>query len=239
MKKVLFLFVFAVFIVSCEKDPPIPDPIDNLAYLDLHHFILEYGEVVWFIDSVELENKQSYGMPFFGSVVLDSTQEEITVKAMNLNKTEVIDSISLPMENNGYYMVALLGNTEEQSMVYGETDSHAPNRGEVKIQFLHAAPATDSVDVYVGGTESTDKAVSDLSFGERSGYTAYKDYVFRNSVVVSKHADQYSEENVLINYQQSELILSERNYLLVLARRMDDPSSDLALWLFSQRMLLK
>jgi hypothetical protein len=233
MKKLFIIFVFIpLLLASCNKDPE-PQPIEIRSYVSVHSLLREPFPIEWVVDGVTIPDEQAYGARILGAVLLENETEEISFTANNFDTGSLVESLLLTMVSNKYYQIILYGSADEPSLVIEEIETTRPESGKVKFQFLHAAPTIDSVDVYMGGTEVEDRVVTDMSFSELSGYFEVFDYEARNSVTVSEHSDVYDPEKEILNYDNNDLIVSNTNYLSVLAYASGDTlSSELKLWLY-------
>lgn len=233
MKKLLiFLFLIPIFLVSCKKDPK-EQPVEIRSYVMIHSLLKESFPLIWSADDVEVPTEQDYGNRILGAVLIDDVHQEISFEVKNADSDELIESILLDMEMNKYYLIILYGTAEDPILVVEELDSARPMSGNVGFQFLHVVPTLDSVDVYMGGTEPTDRKVTDMSFTEFSDRFEVFDYVARTSVAVVIHGETYDPEKEVLSYTYNDLIVSGTNYLSVLGYAVGDSlDTDLKLWLY-------
>jgi hypothetical protein len=233
MKKLLLILVLVpLLLASCKKDPE-DQPVEIRSYVMIYSLLKEPFTLTWSADGVEVPDAQDYGSRILGAVLLEEMTEEISFTVKNSGSGELIESLLLTMEMNKYYLIILYGTADEPILEVQEHDYSRPESGYVRFQFLHAAASLDSVDVYMGGTEASDRKVTDLSFAEFSDNFQVLDYVVRNSVVVAVHGDTYDPEKEVLNYEYNDLIVSNTNYLSVIGYATGDPlDTELKLWLY-------
>jgi hypothetical protein len=233
MKKLLIFFVFVpLLLASCKKDPE-PQPVEIRSYVVITSLLKESFDISWEVDGIVVPTHQGYGSRILGAVLLETQTQDISFTAKNADTGSQIESLLLTMDKDTYYLIVLYGSAEEPVLAIQEIETTRPYTGQVKFQFLHAATSLDSVDVYMGGTEADDREITDMSFTEFSGYFEVSDYRARTSVTVSIHGDVYDPEKKILNYEFNDLIVSNTNYLSVIAYASGDPlDSEYKLWLY-------
>lgn len=233
MKKLLIFFLLVpLFLVSCKKDPE-EEPVEIRTYVMIHSLLKESFTLTWSADDVEVPTAQGYGDRILGAILMDDVSQEISFTVKNSGTGELIESLLLNMDMNTFYMIVLYGTADDPVLFVEELDTTRPMSGNVGFHFLHVAPDLDSVDIYMGGTEVTDRKVTDLSYTEFSDRFEVLDYVARSSVTVAIHGDTYDPEKEVLNYTYNDLIVSGTIYLSVLGYDSGDPAdTDLKLWLY-------
>lgn len=233
MKKLLIvLLIIPLFLVSCKKDPE-EQPVEIRSYVMIHSLLKEPFTLTWAADGVEVPYEQDYGDRILGAVLLDDVSEEILFEVKNADTGDLIESLLLNMDMNIYYIIVLYGTADEPILAVEELDTTKPMSGNVGFQFLHVVPTLDSVDIYMGGTEPTDRKVTDMSFTEFADRFEVLDYVARTSVTVAIHGEAYDPEKEVLNYTYNDLIVSGTNYFSILGYAVGDPEdTDLKLWLY-------
>jgi len=85
----------------------------------------------------------------------------------------------------------------------------------------------------MGGTDPVNKVLSTIDYTEFSDYFAVEDYKPRASTIVTRAGDAFVQDSVLIDYQFSDPLQSEFNYMVVVAHENDLFTSDITLFLYS------
>ncbi len=232
MKKLLPLLLITFTILgSCKKDPV---PVEIRSYVLIHSLLKDSFALTWSADDVDVPYEQDYGDRILGAVLIDDVHEEIFFAVKNADSGELIETFLLDMEMNTYYLVILYGTADDPILVVEELDTSRPQDGYAGFRFLHVVPTLDSVDVYMGGTELTDRKVTDMSYTEFSDRFEVYDYVARTSVIVAIHGDTYDPDKEVLNDTYIDPpVLAGFNYLSILGYAVGDTAdTDLKLWLY-------
>lgn len=234
MKKLLSISIlFSLFFISCNNDPdPDPNPEEIRSYINIYHLITGLDGVYWEVDEVEVTNKHTYGSILPGSVILDSEIEEVLFTFKHPVSKAVLDSHWLVLEKDKNYTIILMGTVADPLLLFQEVETTRPQSGQVKFEFLHAAPEEDSIDVYMGGNSMEKRVVTDVDFGERTDIFEVKDSDVRAAIIVSIHDSVYNQDNVLLSSIYNEEVKSGASYLSILAPSTFDPESELSFWLY-------
>jgi hypothetical protein len=232
MKKLFILSIlFSLFCFSCTDDPE-PEPDLIRAYCFLYHFIPELGSVIWDVDEVEVPDESDFAEQFAGSIILDTETEMIAFSVKQPGTNEVLASETFQLEKDKYYTLIASGSADNVTFFIREIDTGRPQGGNVKFQLLHSAPDQNSIDLYMGGTASEKKLVSDLPYLDLTAPFEAKESDARASITVSKHGDEYQQDSVILSSIYNDGIISGASYLSVLANFTHEPASDLTLWLY-------
>jgi len=233
MKKLLILFIlFSTVILSCNKDPE-PEPEVIRAYCYLYHFIPELESVVWDVDDSEVPYDPFFGEQFAGSIILESTTEEIVFTVKHADTKDVLISQFLQLEQDKYYNVIVHGPTEAPVLLFREIDTSRPQSGQVKFQVLHSSPGQNDIDVYMGGTTADKRDVSELAYLSLTTPFEVLETDARAAIVVSAHSEEYNQDSVLVSMIYNGDIVSGASYLSVFAPDTHESLSELDLWIYS------
>ena len=217
MKKLIILSsLFLLIGFSCSKDPD-PEPELIRAYCNIFHFIPGMESVLWEVDGQELLEESLYSEQIRGAVILESSSGEIIFTAKHPETKEVLISQFIPLEQDKYYIIVLLGSEDNPSILYREIDTSRPQAGNIKFRILHSLPGQNGIDIYMGGTTPDKKLVSDLSYQDLTNPFEAVDYEVRAEVVVSAHSEEFNQDSVLLSSVHNDLIVSEANYFSVIA----------------------
>ena len=232
MKKPYILSIlFSLAIFSCDKEPePVPEVIR--AYCYLYQFVPGLEKVTWEVDDIVVPTNQIYASFLPGAVILESASEEILFTVKHTGTGEILKSRLFTLEEDKDYNVIISGAELDPVLLIQEIETTRPQSGKVKIQMLHAAIFQDSIDVYMGGTTPDKRVVTDMDFKELSDPFEVYDFDVRASITVSVHDETYNQDNLLLTSVYNDLIISNTNYLFVLAPSTIDPLSKLTLWLY-------
>ena len=233
MKKIIpLLGLLSVLLFSCDKKDPEPQEEEIRAYCSLFNFLSDPNDVSWTIDEVEFSEDHPYGNVITGAVLLADSTEEISFIAESTSGT-LLGSQLLEMEENKHYIGIIHGTREEPILEFQQVETAKPASSSMKFLFLHSAPMADSVDVYMGGTETEKRVIEDLDYKQYSGYFEVSEFDVRASVIVSLHSPLYEEDKEVLRYEYNDLLVVGGNYFCVVAPVSSDPEdSEIQLWLY-------
>jgi hypothetical protein len=232
MKKLLILsLILTTFVTSCKKDNE-PDPVVIRAYVYLIHVVPGFASVNWVVDGVAVRDAMDYAKYLTGGVILESASDEIEFTVKNPGTGLVLATELLPLEMNKFYTVLFAGTAEEPVLILDEIDTTPPEFQNVKLEFFHAATLHDSIDVYIGDTLQDNKVITNLGFNALSDPFEVSQIDARTAIIVSGHSEEYSQDSVLLNSVNNELIEYGSSYLTVVAPFTYDPMDELTLWLY-------
>jgi len=233
MKKLVIISIlFSFVILSCKKEPD-PEPEVIRAFVYLYHFIPGIESVTWIVDGVQIPENMDYADYIAGGVILDASTEEIVFVVKHSGSGEILASQLLQLVEGKSYTVIIAGTVDEPVLLFNEIDTGMPLSGQIKFQFFHAAVIQDSIDIYMGGTSPDKRVVTDLGFNKLSEPFQANEYDARPAITVTKHSEEYNQENVLLTSLYNAQLVSGANYLTVVAPFTSDTSSELSLWLFN------
>ena len=233
MKKLFILSILFSFVFISCNDEPEPEPEVNRAYCYLYHFIPELGDVLWEVDDHGLPEAQNYAVQFAGSVVLETSSEEISFTVKHSGTNEVLISQLFQLEKDKYYNVIVRGSKEDPALLFREIDTTQPQSGKVKFQLLHSLAGQSSIDLYMGGSTPDKKAVSDLAYLSLSNPFEVVDYDARAAIVVTAHTEEYNQDSVLLTSIYNDMIVTGANYLSVFTPHTFYPTDTLlTFWLY-------
>ncbi len=232
---ILYLALVILGVNSCNNDPePEPLPEEDRAYITLYNFLSEPFEVKWEVDEVEVRDAHSYATIIVGGVLLDGESEEISFVVNNGFNGLFLESKTIRMTKDKYYIAVIFGTEEDPVLLCQELETSPPASDHLNIRFLHATDSLDSVDVYIGGTSNEKMLISGLTFGSISDYEVVSDNDVRASVTVTLHDSIYKEENELLSYDDNNLVKNNSNNLTVIAPSTNTSPSVLTVWLYEQ-----
>jgi hypothetical protein len=234
MKKLIILSILlSVITLSCKKDPdPDPEPEVIRAYVILYHFVSGLESTTWMVDGVELPNAMDYAEYFPGAVILENSEQDIEFTVKNAADGQVLTSQLLTLEKDKYYYIILTGSSSEPVLVVDVIDTTQPQPGKVKFQFLDAVKGPQSIDVYMGGSTSEKRVISDLEYNTLSLPVEVTDSDARAAITISAHSAEYNQDSVLLTSVYNGEVISGAGYLSVIAPFTFDPESELTFWLF-------
>jgi hypothetical protein len=232
MKKLIILSILlSVVTFSCKKEPE-PEPEVIRAYVLLYHFVSGLESITWVVDGVELPDAMDYAEYFPGAVVLETTEENIEFIAKNAADGQVLANQLLSLEKNKYYSIILTGSLQEPFLIVDMIETSQPQPGNVKFQFLDAVKGPQSIDVYMGGSTSEKRVISDLEYNALSLPVEVSDFDARAAITVSAHSAEYNQDSVLLTSVYNGDIISGAGYLSVIAPFTFDPESELTFWMY-------
>lgn len=232
MKKLFILSIlFSLLTLSCDKDPE-PEPEETRAFCHMYHFVSELEKVIWVVDDIEVPDSKVYAGEFKGSVELETAMDEINFTVKHSVTGAVLLSEFLVLEEDKFYTVIAAGTEDNPVLLFHEFETTNPQSGQVKFEILHSVIDQGSIDVYMGGTSSDKRVVSDLSYNSLSLPFEVAEADVRAAITVSAHSEEYSQDSVLLTSVYNEDILSDANYFSVVAPFTFDPDSDPTFWLY-------
>lgn len=233
MKKLFLLTIlFSLITLSCEKDPE-TEPEETRAYCHMYHFVSGLEKILWVVDDNEVPDSKVYAGEFKGSVELETATDEINFTVKHSETGAVLLSEFLVLEEDKYYAVIATGTEDNPVLILHEIETTSPQSGQVKFETLHSIIDQGSIDVYMGGSASDKRVVSDLSYNSISLPFEVTEADARAAITVTAHSEEYSQDSVLLTSVYNEDILSDANYLSVVASFTYDPDSDLTFWLYA------
>ena len=237
MKKLFILSILFSFVfLSCDNEPE-PEPEVIRAYCYLYHFVPELGSVIWEVDDHELPEEQIYAAQFAGAVILETDSEEISFTVKHSGTNEILVSYLLQLEKDKYYNVIVRGSSEEPVIRFQEIDLTHPASGNVKFQTLHSIAGQGPIDVYMGGSSADKRGVSNLPYLSLSTPYEVADFDARAAILVSAHSEPFNQDSVLLSSIYNEIIVSDANYLSVVAPSTFNPADTLlTFWLYELPM---
>jgi len=235
MKKLfIFSILFSLLTLSCNKEPePEPEPEVIRAYCNIYHFVSGLESVVWVVDDHEIPDPKVYAGQLQGSVLLETETDEINFTAKHSGTGAVLFSELLVLEKDKYYTVVAAGTEENPVLLFKEIETTPPQSGKVKFEILHSVIDQESIDVYMGGSTSVKRVVSDLNYNSLSLFFEVLESDARAAIIVSAHSEEYNQDSVLLSSVYNEQIVSGANYLSVVAPYTFDPESALTFWLYA------
>ena len=215
IKKIAIPFTFALLLFqSCLGDPdPLPQTIDTYHYY--YNYLLESYSLQWEIDEQILGSGHSYGIPAQAIVTLDDTEQKVLIQSRNPENSQLIDSLSYTMFENGAFMIAQLGDEEEPVLICETMDTRPPSVGRVKFRFLHAALSMGPVDIYIGGDQPESLALAEVDFTHVSEYLEATEEMLWTSIIVTP-ASSVPADSTILKYEANTIFQMGGVYLCIL-----------------------
>lgn len=229
IRKFLFLSIALLFFSACSLDPDpeyqLPDPIRS--YFILYNYLAEPYHLEWEVEGYALSVVHEYGGTILGFVNLDSAANDITFSAFRHYSSTRIQTVTYRMEENNYYMLAIMGREDSAHILCKPMDLESPASGMIKLCMIHASMAHDSLDIYVGGGSADQRIISGITYKEASGYLEVWPDDLSDSVVVSPHGSAPGIDTVLVSMTNPGIFHQDRIYLGVIGH--PDPSDTTSL----------
>lgn len=224
MKKIAApLLALLILLPGCLKDPD-PIPVTINTYQTYYHFFAEPYALQWEIDEVLIGSGHSYGLPGRAMFLLDSATQKVLIQTRESGTSSLIDSISCLMQENGSYMVALLGDETAPHLLCEPVDTHIPSIGMCKLRFLHTASDMGPVDIYIGGELSEDKMLSGTSYTDLTDYIEITEDKLWTSVIVAPE-NSLPADSTILSYTANVIFRTGRGYLVMIAHETNSTES--------------
>ena len=209
------LLVLLISLQGCLKDPePGPQTINTYEYY--YNYLTEDYDLQWEIDDAVIGTGHSYGYPAQAQFDIDSAEQEVLFRVKNSESGEQVDSISCLLFQNGFYMIAQLGNEEEPHVVCELMDTRSSSAGLVKLRFMHAAATMDPVDIYIGGDLPEDKVLSSVAYTTVTEYIESSEEKLWNAIIVTP-ANTLPADSTILSYKVNTIFQTGWTYLCVVA----------------------
>ena len=210
---VTLIFSF-LFFQSCLEEPePIPENI--ITYHYYYNYLMEPYPVEWAIDDELLGTDHDYGMPAKAIYSLNQSEQMVLFQVKDADNGILIDSLSYTLYETGSYMIAILGTEEEPLLLCEQLDTHPPQGGSVKVQFLHTSPVLGPVDVYIGGNLSENKTFSGVGYSEITDYVDETEIDLWSEVTLTP-AGILPADSTILSYTANSIFLTGNAYLCII-----------------------
>jgi hypothetical protein len=217
------LLVLLILLPGCLDDPdPMPQTINTYQYY--YNYLTEPYDLQWEIDDEIIGTGHSYGNPAAAMAILDSAEQEVTIRARNSDNGQLIDSTSCLLFQNGAYMVALLGSEEEPHLLCKPMDTHSPSVGMTKLRFLHAAATMDPVDIYIGGELPEDKVLSEVEYTSVTEYLEFNEEMLWNAIIITP-ANTLPADSTILSYSENTIFRTGWVYLCIIGHSENSTES--------------
>ncbi len=138
---------------------------------------------------------------------------------------DLIDSLSIMMQENGSYMVALLGDEAAPHLLCEPVDTRIPSVGMCKLRFLHTAVGMGPVDIYIGGELPSHKVVSGTDYTDLSEYIETTELKLWTSVIVTPE-NTLPVDSTILSYTANTIFRTGWTYLCMIAHETSSTESN-------------
>ena len=208
---------------SCLKEPdPLPESIDTYHYY--YNNLLESYDLKWEIDESVIGTGHSYGYPAQAVVSLETPEQQVLVKALNADNSQLIDSLSHTLYEYNSYMIAVMGTEEEPHMFCEQLDTRKPSPGMIKYRFLHTSEVLGPVDIYIGGNQPEHLALSAMDYTQLSGYHEASQQQLWASVIMTP-AGISPADSTILEYTANNIFEPGWIHLCIIEHTLSSPES--------------
>ena len=224
IRKIVFpLSISLLLLQSCLGDPdPIPETIDT--YHFYYNNLLESYDLKWEIDESVIGTGHSYGYPAQAVVSLETPEQQVLVKALNADNSQLIDSLSHTLYEYNSYMIAVMGTEEEPHMFCEQLDTRKPSPGMIKYRFLHTSEAMGPVDIYIGGDQPEHLALAAMEYTQVSDYLESTQQQLWTSVIVTP-ATVLPADSTILEYTANNIFEIGWIHLCIIEHTNSSPES--------------
>jgi hypothetical protein len=228
IKALILPLAVLLLVSSCSLDsdgPELPPPIRSY-FLLYNYYDASPFDLVWIIDGYMLSAVHSYGETIMGYMNLDQATQDVAFVARNPNSGATIKIDTFRVEENKYYMLAIIGK-EEPYILFDSINIAAPVKGKIKFRFIHAASELDSLDLYAGGISADHRLISGIAYGQLSGYVESSPVDLGDTLFVTPH--NAGSDTILTTFTKITYFLNDRSYLGIIAHPLPADTATLDL----------
>lgn len=228
------LLIYLLMMGGCTKDPdPVP-PIDsNYSYFNLYNFLVEPYDVSWEIDGDVVVSNQLYGSPNLEFRAMEKDSLEMTINAKESGAERIIDGLTRQVEQFQYYLVSIMGNEADPTILCEPMELKKPSLGSVKLRIMHATMELGPLDLYIGGTTPDHKALSNIKFAQLTEYMEASQENLWQAIIITPY-NRTPEDSTLMSYTANNAFLPNHIYMGVLGHTTSSSNSSLNLQLYDQ-----
>ena len=233
-KKYTIVLISLLIIGGCTKDPdPVP-PIDaNYSYFNLYNFLVEPYNVSWEIDDDVVVSEQLYGSANLEFLAMDKDSTEMTFTVKESEAERIIDGLTQQVERFKYYLLAIMGNEGDPTILYEPMDLGQPSLGLIKLRIMHATMELGPLDIYIGGSTPDHKILSDIQFAQITEYIEASEENLWQAIIITPH-NMTPEDSTLLSYTVNNAFSPNHIYMGVIGHTTSSSTSSLYLHLFNQ-----
>jgi hypothetical protein len=209
------LLVLFISLQGCLPEPePVPQTINTYQYY--YNYLTEDYDLRWDIDDAIIGTGHIYGSAAVSQLVMDSVEQEVLIQVKKSDSGELVDSLSCLLFQNGFYMLAQLGNEEEPHLLCELMDTRRPSTGMIKLRFMHAAATMDPVDIYIGGDLPEDKVLSSIEYTTLTEYLEFNGEKLWNAIIVTP-ANTLPVDSTILSYKANTVFQTGWIYLCTIS----------------------
>jgi len=230
----LILAFVIIFVFSCSseeesnqtKNPSVPDVTLEAATVSFYNFYTDSVNVEWVIEKKSIVTRQEYGRGRTNQIITWQLGDPtILTEVYESPRREKITSSNLVLVTDEEYFAALVGNRSSGRILLEKMKISNPGPGSVNVRFLNAIPNAGAVDVYIGGTNSSQRSVIKLSFRAATSYFDTEVRQLADSIIVTPTGVEPNDNSNIMTLADTDFFEGNKTYTCVLAYETGDLTS--------------
>lgn len=240
MKRTTALLVSIFFLIpaGCSDresgNPDLPDQQYDSAQISLLNFYTGPGNIVWSFNDSIIEDSHAYGYRIPRKKirwVKGNTKQKIDVISGSTGELFTTETVSLQPEFG--YIGIFTGTPDDQKMAVISQEDALPSPDNCIVCFFNTLSDVGAIDIYIGGTHSSNKKISALPFGVFSNYYEIPASSLSDAVIITPAGVLPGDTENLVDIIGNSSHSSGRIYNDIVARPVN-LSSEPTLFIYEQ-----
>ncbi|WP_152286174.1 DUF4397 domain-containing protein [Flavicella marina] len=229
---ITLLTIILLFSFGCSKDSTEnpPETIYESARFISHNYINSDIQIDWLQDTKLLWENQSYAFAGNREIEWEENQNKFTIFTNNTNDNTTIASKEMTVFDGNSYSGFLYGVSGSENLLITENNTTTPQTGNVRVQFIHLYQSLGGVDIYVGGESSSDRVVTNLTYGTTSDYYEFLKATIDAKIIITNTGTLPDSNTDLMRIENHDGHAVDKIYIDVLAGINYDANSKLSLF---------
>ena len=235
IKFFIFLLVLSSLLLNCSSDDN-PSGITTVqrdsAFVTIFNFYIDSESIDLEINDDKFADNLFYSFGRGSNVWWPQDNKSINFIAKNSNTDEIISDITQEFESLSNNFGVLIGTSTDSYFQVDEINESVPASGKVKVKFINALPEIPSVDIYIGGSDNSEKLVTDLKFKQMSVFIEVDHSQISDSMIVTESGILPSESSNIITIGQNESYQTEEIHITTIAHLTNSLASNKRLFVY-------
>jgi hypothetical protein len=232
---VIISMLMIIFIFSCsseeetnnEKNPIIPDVTIEAATVSFYNFYTDSVNIEWVIEKKSIVTRQEYSKSINNQVITwQMGNSTVLIEVYDSPRSKKIASSNLALNIDQKYFASVVGNRSSGRIVLEKMNISNPGRSSANIRFLNAIPNAGAVDVYIGGTASSQRRVIKLSYRAITSYIEVDIQQLAESIIVTPTGVDPNSSSNIMTLVDADFFEGNKTYTCVLAHEKGNLASE-------------